>query len=159
MTLSRKGIVMEKYKDRHIPIKERIADLLGRMSLREKVGQLNQKMYGWDAYHKTKDGYVLTSEFKDHVAEFDGMGALYGLFRADPWSGADFLTGIPAEDSTIVSQMVQKYIKENTRLGIPVLLSEESPHGHQGLDSTLLPTNIGAGASWNPALQERASSV
>src|SRR5699024_2987938 len=39
-----------------------------------------------------------------------------------------------------------------------VLLSEEAPHGHQALDSTLMPTNIGAGATWNPALQEQASA-
>ncbi|PAF15501.1 hypothetical protein CHH61_24195, partial [Shouchella clausii] len=53
--------------------------------------------------------------------------------------------------------MIQKYVKENTRLGIPVLFSEECPHGHQALDSTIFPTHIGSGASWNPQLQKMVS--
>ena len=45
------------------------------------------------------------------------MGALYGLFRADPWSGVTFDTGIPVEKSAQVANMIQ-ICYENTRLGI-----------------------------------------
>src|SRR5699024_9159157 len=145
-------------KPQQCQIDKKIEKLLVDMTLKEKIGQLNQKMYGWQAYRKTPDGYELTSAFKEHVKKFDGMGALYGLFRADPWSGVNFSSGISKEDSAKVANMVQEYVKKNTRLGIPVLLSEEAPHGHQALDSTLMPTNIGAGATWNPALQEQASA-
>ncbi|WP_257348905.1 glycoside hydrolase family 3 N-terminal domain-containing protein [Pseudalkalibacillus decolorationis] len=148
---------MEIYQDSSLSIHERVKDLIYHMSLKEKVGQLNQKMYGWNAYKKTDNGYELTDAFKEHVSKFDGMGALYGLFRADPWSNVNFSNGIAAKDSAIVTNMVQQYIKENTRLGIPVLFSEECPHGHQALDSTLFPTHIGSGASWNPDLQQQIS--
>ncbi|PAV31191.1 beta-glucosidase [Virgibacillus profundi] len=149
---------MNKYQNSNYPINERVEELMSHMSLKEKVGQLNQKLYGWNAYIKSSNGYELTKTFKEHVSKFDGIGALYGLFRADPWSGVDFSNGISVEDSAVVTNMVQKYIKENTRLGIPVLISEECPHGQQTLDSTLFPTNIGSGASWNPELQQEVSS-
>ncbi|MGG6312686.1 glycoside hydrolase family 3 C-terminal domain-containing protein [Paenibacillus macerans] len=147
---------METYKQPSAPLEERVADLLARMTLREKVGQLNQRMYGWDAYVRKGDAFVLTDDFMDEVARGGGMGALYGLFRSDPWSGVNYANGITAADSAKVANMVQRYMLEHTRLGIPVLLTEECPHGHQALDGTLLPVNLGAGATWNPALMARA---
>lgn len=147
---------MEKYKDPLLSIEERVDDLLSRMTLKEKVGQLNQKMYGWDAYQRTEHDIELTDAFKREVAFGDGMGALYGLFRADPWSAVTYENGIPAGESSIIANKVQRYVIEHTRLGIPVLLSEECPHGHQALDGTLLPVNIGAGSTWNPELIEQA---
>nr|WP_078060058.1 MULTISPECIES: glycoside hydrolase family 3 N-terminal domain-containing protein [Gracilibacillus] len=128
------------------------------MTLKEKVGQLNQKLYGWQVYKKEGDKYELTDIFKKHVEEFQGIGALYGLFRADPWSGIHFDNGIPLEDCKYVTNMIQRYLKKHTRLGIPVLFSEECPHGHQGLNSIVFPTHIGSGASWNPKLQQRVSN-
>ena len=143
-----------KYKDSSLSIDERVENLLSHMTIKEKVGQLNQKMYGWDAYKRSKDGIVLTEEFMNQVAFGEGMGALYGLLRSDPWSKVTFENGIPTHDSAKIANMVQRYMIENTRLGIPVLLSEECPHGHQALDGTMIPTNIGAGSTWNPELME-----
>ncbi|GIN57237.1 beta-glucosidase [Lederbergia ruris] len=145
-----------KYKNSSLPIEERVEDLLQRMTVKEKVGQLNQKMYGWEAYKKTDKGIELTEAFKEQVALGDGMGALYGLFRSDPWSAVTYENGIPTHENAKVANRIQRYIIENTRLGIPVLLSEECPHGHQALDGTLIPTNIGAGSTWNPELMEKA---
>lgn len=149
---------MLPYKDAHLPIVERVEDLLGRMTLKEKVGQLNQRMYGWDAYRKNGEHFELTDAFREEVAFGDGMGALYGLFRADPWSKVTFANGIPPEASARVANAIQRYVLEQTRLGIPVLLSEECPHGHQALGGTVFPTNLGIGSTWNPALYERASA-
>lgn len=148
---------MDKYRQAGLPIKERVADLMARMTLKEKIGQLNQRMYGWDAYEKQGEGrYSLTDAFKQEVAEFDGMGALYGLFRSDPWSGVDYANGITAKDSAAVANQIQRFVREHTRLGIPVLLSEESPHGHQALDGTMLPVNLNAGSTWNTELMKQA---
>ena len=80
------------------------------------------------------------------------MGALYGLFRADPWSGVTYENGIPTQDNAKVANAIQRYVIEHSRLGIPVLLAEECPHGHQALDGTLLPVNTAIGSTWNPEL-------
>lgn len=149
---------MEKYKDKTQDIDVRVHDLLSKMTLKEKVGQLNQKMLGWKAYKRNGDSIELTEEFKEAVKFGDGMGALYGLFRADPWSAVTFDTGIPLEKSAHVANMIQQYIIENTRLGIPVLISEECPHGHQALEGTMFCTNLGVGCTWNPNLYKEAMS-
>lgn len=147
------------YRDPTAPVAERVRDLLGRMTLTEKVGQVNQRMYGWHAYERTAGGHRLTDAFRAEVAAYGGMGALYGLQRADAWSGVGFADGITAEDGARVADAVQRHVVENTRLGIPVLLVEEVPHGHQALDGTVLPVNLAVGATWDPGLYEAAAAA
>lgn len=128
---------------------------ISQMSLTEKVGQLNQHLYGWQCFQKNEEGkYELTQLFKDHVQRFGGVGAIYGVLRADAWSGMNEVNGISKEDSFKVITMIQDYITENTRLKIPALISEECVHGHQGLHSMMYPANISMGMTWNPALLE-----
>lgn len=151
---------MGKYTNQHLTIHERVTDLMSRMTIKEKVGQVNQHLYGWQVYNKNEEGHFeLTDYFKDHVKRGGGIGALYGLFRADPWSQVDYNNGILPEDSKEVTQLVQDYVKKNSRLGIPTLFVEECPHGHQGLDSVSYPTNIGRGAMFDKALIERMSKL
>ncbi|MEV7424245.1 glycoside hydrolase family 3 N-terminal domain-containing protein [Streptomyces sp. NPDC091212] len=148
-----------RYRDPAAPVADRVRDLLSRMTLTEKVGQVNQRMYGWEAYERTPSGHRLTEAFRAEVAAYDGMGALYGLQRADPWSGVTCGTGIGAADGARVSDAVQRHVVEHTRLGIPVLMVEEMPHGHQALDSTVLPVNLAVGATWDPGLYEEAAAL
>ncbi|MFI6119299.1 glycoside hydrolase family 3 N-terminal domain-containing protein [Streptomyces sp. NPDC051064] len=147
------------FRDPEARVADRVRDLLSRMTLTEKVGQVNQRMYGWDAYERTPSGHRLTDAFRAEVAAYDGMGALYGLQRADPWSGVTAETGIGAADGARVSDAVQRHVVGTTRLGIPVLLVEEMPHGIQALDGTVLPVNLAVGATWNPELYEEAAAL
>lgn len=129
-----------------------IKDLIKSMTLKEKVGQLNQKLYGWNVYKKTGDKFELTDEFKEHVKWGGGIGAIYGVLRADAWSGISFPNGISKEDSKKVIDMIREYVSNNTRLKIPVLFSEECTHGHQGLNGEMYPCSLGMGSSWNDEL-------
>ncbi|WP_369200807.1 glycoside hydrolase family 3 N-terminal domain-containing protein [Streptomyces sp. PU-14G] len=147
-----------RYRDPSAPVPERVRDLLARMTLKEKVGQVNQRLYGWHAYTRTPGGHRLSDAFRAEVAAYDGMGALYGLQRADAWSGVGYADGITAADAAGVADAVQRHVVENTRLGIPVLLVEEVPHGHQALDGTVLPVNLAVGATWDPELYEAAAA-
>ncbi|MFF4360576.1 glycoside hydrolase family 3 N-terminal domain-containing protein [Streptomyces sp. NPDC001604] len=147
------------YRDPDAPVDARVHDLLVRMSLREKVGQLNQRMYGWDAYRRTSDGgYELTDALYAETGRFEGLGALYGLMRADAWSGVDHGSGPGGQDSAALAELVQRHVLERSRLGIPALFVEEVPHGHMALDGTVLPVNLAVGATWDPELYERAAA-
>ncbi|MEU6917461.1 glycoside hydrolase family 3 N-terminal domain-containing protein [Streptomyces olindensis] len=147
------------YRDPAAPVDARVRDLLCRMTLREKAGQLNQRMYGWDAYRRTPDGrFELTDALYAETERFAGLGALYGLLRADAWSGVDHATGSGAADGAELAHLVQRHVVESSRLGIPALFVEEVPHGHMALDGTVLPVNLAVGATWDPALYERAAA-
>lgn len=147
------------YRDPAAPVAARVADLLARMTLREKVGQLNQRMYGWDAYRRRPDGgFELTEALYEETDRFEGLGALYGLLRADAWSGVDHSTGADADAGPVLAHLVQRHVLERSRLGIPALFVEEVPHGLMALDGTVLPVNLAVGATWDPDLYERAAS-
>ena len=150
---------MERYQDPALSPRERAEDLLGRMTLREKTGQLTQRLYGFAVYARRGEAVELTEAFCQEVERFGGLGALYGLYRADPWSGKDFSSGLDGALAPRTRNQVQRYVLEHSRLGIPVLMSSECPHGHQALDSYLLPVNLAAGASWSPGLLEAAAET
>ncbi len=150
---------MERYKDSSLTPETRARDLLGRMTLREKVGQLTQRLYGFACYRRVGDQIELTAEFQEEVARYGGLGTLYGLHRADPWSGRDYESGLTDLLAVRARNQVQRYVLEHSRLGIPVLFSSESPHGHQALDGYLLPVNLACGCCFAPELLEEAAAV
>ena len=53
-----------------------IEKIVKEMTLKEKVGQLNQHLYGWQCYQKVNGKYELTDLFKEHVKEYGGVGAI-----------------------------------------------------------------------------------
>ena len=89
---------MKRYQDITLSAKERAEALLAEMTLNEKVGQLNQRLYGFGIYERkqTPDGEIveLSDEFKKEVEKYSGLGCLYGLYRADPWAAKDYSTGL-----------------------------------------------------------------
>ncbi len=147
----------EPFRDHALPVSDRVADLLPRMTLREKAGQLNQRLLGWHTYERTASGFATTAALEDEAAHWHGIGAIYGLQRADAWSGRDFANGIDAAAGAEVAALVQERVRAASRFGIPALLVEEAPHGHQALGSTLFPTNLAVAASWRPDLLEAAA--
>lgn len=132
--------------------RRRAKELLGQMALREKVGQLNQRLYGFDCYTRDGEEIIFGHEFQEEVEKYGGLGALYGLYRADPWSGRDYETGLYGKTAIKAYNQMQRYVLEHSRLKIPALLSSECPHGHQALDGYLLPVNLCMGASFHPEL-------
>ncbi|GEO59506.1 glycoside hydrolase family 3 N-terminal domain-containing protein [Companilactobacillus bobalius] len=150
---------MFPYQNKDLTIRERVNDLISRMTLQEKIGQVNQHLYGWQSYYKDSSGINLTNKFKNHVNWGQGLGALYGLFRADPWSKKNYDNGIRANESAQLANMIQSYVISKSRLGIPTLIVEEMPHGHQALDSVTYPTNIGKGNTFDPELLQRSAEL
>lgn len=134
-------------------------ELLDKMTLQEKIGQLNQKLYGFGIYERNGEEISFSQEFEDEVEKYGGLGTLYGLYRADPWSQKNYENGLYGENAVKAYNKMQEYVLEHSRLHIPALLSTECPHGHQALDSYLLPVNLNMGATFNTELIHSAYSV
>lgn len=131
------------------------------MSFTQKVGQLNQRLFGWKSVERNAAGRLVASdELKQEIDRWGGLGALYGLLRADPWSGQHWGNGIRPEERPEAVAVVQQTVLERGAHGIGVLLSEEAPHGHQALGGAVLPTNLGLGATFDSqGVQEAEAAV
>lgn len=138
------------YKNSKLPTEQRVQDLLGRMTKEEKVGQLS-KLLGWEMYEKGSTGVGVSAKLKKAVKE-QHIGLLWATLRADPWTQKTLLTGLSPVEAARATNAIQCYMLDSTRLGIPLLLSEEAPHGHMAIGATVFPTAIGQASTWNPSL-------
>ena len=138
-----------------------VDQLIDSMSFTQKVGQLNQRLFGWKSVERNAAGRLVASdELKQEIDRWGGLGALYGLLRADPWSGQHWGNGIRPEERPEAVAVVQQTVLERGAHGIGVLLSEEAPHGHQALGGAVLPTNLGLGATFDSqGVQEAEAAV
>ncbi len=138
------------YKNPVFPTERRVEDLLSQMTLDEKIGQLSC-MTGWEMYSKTRNSVLPSDNFKKAVKE-QQPGMFWATLRADPWTEKTLETGLDPGLAAEATNLLQKYFIENTRLGIPLLFAEECAHGHMAIGTTVFPTAIGQGSTWNPGL-------
>ena len=134
------------YKDSQATPEARTEDLLSRMTLAEKISQLECR---WLTL-----GPIYTDGIPDYakMAELfpDGIGQL-GRVAENKVAGFSAST-LPPREAAEAYNRLQRYFVEHTRLGIPVLVHEECLHGHQSLWSTNLPIPIGMSCSWDDEL-------
>lgn len=149
--------ITPKYKNAKLSIEERTADLIFRMTVDEKVGQLLCSM-GWEMYEKNGNSVKYSPKFKDLINQ-KHIGAFWGVFRADPWTQKTLETGLNPELSAKAANELQKYMVENTRLGIPLFFAEESPHGHMAIGTTVFPTGVSLASTWNKNLMVKIGEV
>lgn len=118
------------YKDAKAPIENRVEDLLSRMTLEEKILQLNQYTLG-----RNNNVNNVGEEVKKVPAE---IGSLI-YFDSDPE----------------LRNSMQKKAMEESRLGIPIIFGYDAIHGFR----TIYPISLGQACSWNPSLVEQACAV
>ena len=146
------------YKDAGAPAEKRADDLIARMTLEEKLGQLLCPL-GWPMYEKTgPDAVTISDTYRRFIQEQHG-GMLWATFRADPWTRKTLETGLNPVLSAKAYNALQHYAIDSTRLGIPIILAEEAPHGHMAIGTTVFPTSIGLSATWDTDLIERVGQV
>ena len=122
------------YQNPKLSVEVRVNDLLQRMTLEEKIAQIRH-LHSWDYL----DGKELNTNKLESICGKVG----FGFFEGFP---------LTAEQCQEIFQKVQRYMIENTRLGIPAFVVAESLHGvvHEG--ATIFPQNIALGSTFNPTL-------
>lgn len=142
------------YKQADAPTEYRVADLLQRMTIDEKVAQLCCPL-GWEMYTKKGKNEVVPSELYKQKMQDAPIGSFWAVLRADPWTQKTLETGLNPELAARALNALQKYAVEETRLGIPVLFAEECPHGHMAIGATVFPTALSSASTWNDSLMFR----
>src|SRR2546428_429051 len=128
---------MLPYKNKTLPVDERVHDLLSRMTVEEKIKQLD--MYrGWDLspMGQAHEASVYNEELIAKSLGNNSIGSIH-----------DFYPRYPS-----LSNKVQQYVTEHSRLGIPVMFIEEGLHGYEGKGSTSFPIPLALSATWDTSL-------
>ena len=144
-------------KDASVSVDERVEILLSQMTVNEKVGQLLCPL-GWPMYEKAGGKVEVSELFKKRMSERP-LGSLWAVLRADPWTQKTLITGLNPKLAAEAMNKLQKYAVENTRLGIPILMAEECPHGHMAIGTTVFPTALGQASTFNEDLMHRMGEV
>jgi len=163
LAASRAGAAATKplYKDAAAPVDLRVRDLLSRMTLEEKVGQIialwATKAQVMDdlTFSPKKASAAYPASFGQITRPSDRRGALNGSTQAGG-VGARWRT--PADTVRFINA-VQTWARNETRLGIPVLFHEEALHGYMATDATMFPMAIGLAGSFDRDLMREIQSV
>jgi beta-glucosidase len=151
--IASQGIASEPlYKNPDQPIDKRVDDLLKRMTLEEKVAQL-QSVWQQRQDLETDKGVFNPEKAKEILG--NGIGHL-----VRPSENKEIKTPNKTPLQTVIfTNALQKWLVDNTRLGIPALFHDEALHGHAGLHSTSFPQAIALGSSWDAELVYEVNRV
>lgn len=129
------------YKNPSLPIETRVQDLLSRMTLEEKIAQMRHI----HAYSIMENGKLDEEKLEKMIG-----GQNYGFIEA---------ITLPGKECLMLMNEAQKYMREKTRLGIPVFTVTESLHGSVHDGSTIFPQAIALGSTFNPSLAYKMASA
>lgn len=127
------------YKDSSLSVDERVEDLLGKMTIEEKVGQLCSKY----------DRFTFSDIMDEHRME-QFFQSMPGMLQPDK---------MDLDSNVLIRNAIQRYALENTRLGIPMLFVDEALHGAAKGQATSFPQAVAMGCTWNPKLIEQLFQV
>lgn len=132
------------YRNPNLPIERRITDLLSRMTIEEKAAQMTTLWVRKPQQKRPNGNFGDRGDFSPEEAAVVMKHGIGGIGRqrerTDARRGAEY------------ANAVQKWLKENTRLGIPALLHDEILHGLMAVGGTNFPTPISLASSWDPEL-------
>jgi beta-glucosidase len=131
-----------RFRDSALPVAERVEDLLGQMTLDEKLAQLGCLWSTALVQDDRFDPEYAAAKMPHGIGQVTRIGASTGLR--------------PRENAELMNA-IQRVAVERTRLGIPLFVHEESVAGLCARDATVFPHGIGLAATWNPALVEQVA--
>lgn len=132
------------YRNPALSVAERVADLLSRMTLDEKIAQMTGVWRQRKTVMLDENGALDLARLRTHLPH--GIGQVARL--------SDVRPGLRPAEMAGLANAIQKYFVEETRLGIPVIFHEECLHGLAAFDATSYPQPIGLASTFDPALVE-----
>jgi len=135
------------YRDKALPVEKRVADLLARMTLAEKAAQMTCVWQQKATKLLDEAGNFDLAKARENFADGNGLGQ---VGRPSDAGG-----GKNARQTAELTNAIQKFFIEESRLGIPVVFHEECLHGQAAVDATSFSQPIGLGATFDPDLVER----
>ncbi|WP_207534525.1 glycoside hydrolase family 3 N-terminal domain-containing protein [Desertivirga arenae] len=121
------------YKNRNAPVKDRVEDLLSKMTLKEKIQQLQNKPAG-------------------------KINEIESIFKGESW-GCTHEMSMKAKDCAEMFEKLQDYMLNKTRLGIPLLTAAEGIEGVLQNESTIFPHALAQGSTFNPPLIQKMTEA
>ncbi|MFD7654007.1 glycoside hydrolase family 3 N-terminal domain-containing protein [Actinosynnema sp. NPDC059797] len=136
------------YQDARAPVERRVDDLLRRMTLEEKVGQMTQIRLGKLRGNCEWNPGPLREDCMKAVLEDAKVGSILS-------GGGDAPDPNTPRAWAEMTNEVQRYALDHSRLRIPLIYGADGVHGHSNvLTATMFPHQVGLGATWNPGLME-----
>jgi beta-glucosidase len=132
------------YRDPNASVEERVEHLLSLMTLDEKLAQLGCLWSTAFVRTGTFDAEAAAEQMPHGIGQVTRIGAS---------------TGLHPQESAAFMNAIQKVAVERTRLGIPVIVHEESTGGFCHRDATVFPQGIGLATTWDPALVKQVAEV
>ncbi|MGC9213277.1 MAG: glycoside hydrolase family 3 N-terminal domain-containing protein [Athalassotoga sp.] len=127
-------------------VNEKIEELLSKMSLDEKIAQLGS-VWVYELFDES--GELSEKKMEDLLS--NGIGQITRVGGS---------SGLPPDKSVKISNQIQKFLVEKTRLGIPAIVHEECLNGYMAKGATIFPQMIGIASSWNPQIvHEMANAI
>ena len=142
------------YRDQARSIDERVADLLGRMTIEEKVAQLEGI---WQKKPAIQDAGGRFDPAKAKTLLEHGIGEVSRPSETNAPAGTNPVR--TAREHAEYVNAIQRWLTTSTRLGIPALFHDEALHGFVAPGATHFPVPIGLASTWDPSLVERVMSV
>jgi len=142
------------YRDPALPVDARVKDLLARMTLEEKIAQVTA-YWKKDAFSDAEGRFVPE---KARLALAHGVGQISRPSEVMPTSPQGPVVRGPRESATFLNDL-QRWLRDNTRLGIPAMTHEEALHGLAAPKGTHFPIPIGLASAWDHELVERVMSA
>jgi len=131
------------YQKSNKDIEKRVTDLIGRMTTEEKIQQLD--MY-WGKEVAVMGGHEASGYSEEKTNKILGSTSVGSIHDFYPLSSE-------------ITNKIQKYALEKTRLGIPVLFIEEGLHGYCGYGSTFFPIPLELASAWDSALVRKIGHI
>jgi beta-glucosidase len=151
------------YKDPRQPVEKRVDDLLARMTLDEKVAQLETVWENKAKLQTAKGDFsqdLAAKNFPNGIGGFARPSDYRGVTQSNGAAGAagETVNRDPRQTAEFINA-AQHWAVEHTRLGIPILMHEESLHGYVARGATSFPQAIALASTWDPDVITKVFSV